>query len=109
LGDLQRSSEILPSAKLQSLQRLSEEGQLTDESMIKEIGERGLLLIAFGVAASNDPSLLRTAPTDYIARLTELGEHVKSSAPALLANSRIQELAQRFAASGVVTELSDAD
>jgi hypothetical protein len=96
LASLERFAEVLPSEKLRTVQKLYERDALTDEILVKEIGETGLLLAAFGSAASSVATILQTAPANIATRIQALREHVNSTAPALFNYPRIKALAQRF-------------
>jgi hypothetical protein len=90
-------SEVLPREKLRALQKAAEQGALTDEILVKEIGDRGLLLVAFGAAASSSTAIRQTTPPDIVSRVEELMAHVNSFAPVLFNHPRIKAMAQRFA------------
>ena len=96
MESLGRIAEVLPKEKLRALQKLAEQRALTDEILVKEIGDRGLLLVAFGAAASGSTAILQTTPPDLVSRIEELIAHVKSFAPSLFDQPRIKAAAQRF-------------
>jgi len=97
LALLDRFAEVLPIELLQSLQTASEKDKLTDKLVAKQLRAQGLALIALGVATSTNSALLQGIPEIYLPKLTELGEYIKSHAPALLAHPKIQSTARQIA------------
>ena len=97
LADLKRDAEILPPEKLKALQEISERGALGDETLLKEIGESGLLLLSFAVAALEEPALLEGVDEALVERVRQLNGRVNEIAPGLLKHKRVQATARAFA------------
>jgi hypothetical protein len=104
LASLSQVPQILPPEKLSSLESLSKDGKLTDETLVTTLGEQGLVLIAFGLAAANNSLLLSNLSADQAQALAALGEHIKRFSPALLEHPKIREMAK-----GLLTEPSPRD
>jgi len=96
IANLKRDAEVLPQEKLRALQLLSDRGALGDEALLKEIGEPGLLLLAFAVAASEEAALLEGVDEPLVQKMQELIARVNTTAPALFKHKRIEATARAF-------------
>jgi hypothetical protein len=97
IESLTRSAELLSADILRSLEELAQRSTLTDAELIKQVGEAGLMLITFGAAATQDPSIVENAPPIIEEQARDLTARLQSLAPTLLRQPRIESMARVFA------------